>query len=655
MHFVNQIGLLFAALVVTTVAQATEVATIHSPDQQLAVLVDLDEQGQLSYQVQSGSDKVIEPSLLGITLNNTDFTKKLRLLAVKQQPTVNDSYQLFTGKQQFVDYQANSTVVSVTNQQHETLNVRFQVSNDGVAFRYELDGESSDTRVVMSEQTGFNFPSETVAWLQPKAQAQSGWMNTNPSYEEEYLQATALTTPAITNNGWVYPALFKHQEQYILISEAGGEDYYSGTNLTNNSQGQFKVRFPDQREVTSNGGYLPEHTLPLLSPWRLLVIGTLQTVTESTLGTDLARPNQLTNTDFVKPGIAAWSWGLLKDDFTTFPVQKQFIDYAADMHWQYVLIDADWDQKIGWEKMQQLAAYAKQKNVDLWVWYNSSGAWNNTVYSPKSALLTRADRIKHFAKLQAMGIKGIKVDFFPGDGSSVMAYYEAMLKDAAAHQLMVNFHGTTLPRGLQRTYPNLMTSEAVKGFEMISFFQAFADKEAQHAATLVFTRNVFDPMDFTPMVLGDIPNIERKTNNAFELALPILFTSGVQHLVTTPEQMTKVSEPVKAYLKSLPTLWDETRLLQGSPGKQVVMARRSRCNWYVAGINAQDKAITLDIDLSFSNFSSAQLLSAGKKLTQVEAQQLNSKLFSIKLNPNSGFVIITKGDNNNECTTSLAH
>ncbi|MEH6555065.1 glycoside hydrolase family 97 N-terminal domain-containing protein, partial [Pseudoalteromonas tetraodonis] len=234
MHFVNQIGLLFAALVITTVAQATEVATIHSPDQQLAVLVDLDEQGQLSYQVQSGSDKVIEPSLLGITLNNTDFTKKLRLLAVKQQPTVNDSYQLFTGKQQFVDYQANSTVVSVTNQQHETLNVRFQVSNDGVAFRYELDGESSDTRVVMSEQTGFNFPSETVAWLQPKAQAQSGWMNTNPSYEEEYLQATALTTPAITNNGWVYPALFKHQEQYILISEAGGEDYYSGTNLTNN-------------------------------------------------------------------------------------------------------------------------------------------------------------------------------------------------------------------------------------------------------------------------------------------------------------------------------------------------------------------------------------------------------------------------------------
>ncbi|CAM4009434.1 MULTISPECIES: glycoside hydrolase family 97 protein [Pseudoalteromonas] len=655
MRFVNRIGLLFAALVITTVAQATEIATIRSPDQQLTVLVDLDEQGQLSYQVRSRSDKVIEPSLLGITLNNTDFTKRLSLAAVLKQLTVNDSYELFTGKQQFVDYRANSLVVSVTNQQDQILNIRFQVSNDGVAFRYELAGETTDTRVVMSEQTGFNFPDKTLAWLQPKAEAQTGWMNTNPSYEEEYLQAAPVTTAAITNNGWVYPALFKHNEQYILVSEAGGPDYYSGTNLSNSSQGQFKVRFPDQREVITSGGYLPEHTLPLLSPWRILAIGSLKTITESTLGTDLARVNQLKNTDFIKPGIAAWSWGLLKDDFTTFPVQKQFIDYAADMHWQYVLIDADWDQKIGWDKIQQLATYAKQKNVDLWVWYNSSGAWNNTVYSPKSALLTHADRIKHFAKLQAMGIKGIKVDFFPGDGSSVMAYYEAILQDAAAHQLMVNFHGTTLPRGLQRTYPNLMTSEAVKGFEMISFFQAFADKEAQHAATLVFTRNVFDPMDFTPMVLGDIPTIERKTNNAFQLALPILFTSGVQHLVTTPEQMAKVSAPVKTYLQSLPTVWDETRLLQGSPGEHVVMARRRGCNWYIAGINAEDNTITLDIDLSFSHFSSAQLLSAGKKLTEVETQQLDSKQLSIKLNPNSGFVIITKGDNYNECTTSLAH
>lgn len=157
------------------------------------------------------------------------------------------------------------------------------------------------------------------------------------------------------------------------------------------------------------------------------------------------------------------------------------------------------------------------------------------------------------------------------------------------------------------------------------------------------------------MVLGDIPNIERITNNAFQLALPILFTSGVQHLVTIPEQMASVSTPVKTYLQSLPVAWDETRLLMGDPGKYAVIARRAGCNWYVAGINAQKKALPINLLLEFTHFNSAQLLTAGKKLKEVETQQLDSKQLSIKLNPNSGFVIITKGDKNNECTTSLAH
>ena len=654
-RFTYCLGLLVAAFILSPQAQARAVTQLSSPDSQITVSIDLDNQGQLSYKIVTGSEPILDTSPLGIMLDNTGFDKQLTLTSVSEKSTIHDTYKLFTGKQQRVDYQANSIVVSVSNKQGKTMNIRFQVSNDGVAFRYELPGKSKDTRMVLTEKTGFNFPKNTRAWLQPKADAQTGWMNTNPSYEEEYLQATLLNTAQKTKNGWVFPALFKQQNHYVLLSEAGGEHYYSGTNLTNNAKGQFSIRFPNSQEVITNGAYLPEHTLPLLSPWRILAIGSLQTVTQSTLGTDVARKNQLTNTDFIKPGIAAWSWGVLKDNYTTYPVQKQFIDYAAAMNWQYVLIDADWDQRIGWDKMQQLATYAKQKEVDLWVWYNSSGAWNNTPLTPKSALLNHDDRIKQFTKLAAMGIKGIKVDFFPGDGSSVMAYYEAILKDAGEHRLMVNFHGTTLPRGLQRTYPNLMTSEAVKGFEMISFSQEFAKKEAQHAATLVFTRNVFDPMDFTPMVLGDIPNIKRVTNNAFQLALPILFTSGVQHLVTTPKQMANVSTPVKTYLQSLPVAWDETRLLMGEPGQHAVIARRAGCNWYIAGINAQNKTLPINLSLEFTNFRSAQLLSAAKQLTQVKAKTLSSSMLSLQLKKNSGFVVITKGKKKNECTLSLAH
>src|SRR5690606_12375632 len=137
----------------------------------------------------------------------------------------------------------------------------------------------------------------------------------------------------------------------------------------------------------------------------------------------------------------------------------------------------EWDQKIGYEKMQELADYAAKKQVGLLVWYNSSGAWNKTEYSPKSKLLTHEQRQQEFARLQDMGIKVVKIDFFAGDGKSMMQYYVDILKDAAKHQLLVNFHGSTLPRGLQRTHPNFMTSEAVKGFEMISFFQPNADSE----------------------------------------------------------------------------------------------------------------------------------------------------------------------------------
>lgn len=183
------------------------------------------------------------------------------------------------------------------------------------------------------------------------------------------------------------------------------------------------------------------------------------------------------------------------------------------MHWDYTLIDADWDKKIGYEKLQELVNYAAQKNIGILVWYNSSGDWNQTPYSPKSQLITHELRVAEFARLQKIGVKGVKIDFFGGDGQSFMQYYLDILNDAAAHHLSVNFHGATLPRGWQRTYPNLMTMESIKGFEYTTFTQENQDVLAPHVVTALFTRNLFDPMDYTPMAFGDIPNIKRVTEN----------------------------------------------------------------------------------------------------------------------------------------------
>jgi hypothetical protein len=310
------------------------------------------------------------------------------------------------------------------------------------------------------------------------------------------------------------------------------------------------------------------------------------------------------------------------------------------MNWPYVLVDADWDRKIGYQRIAELAEYARGRGVGLLLWYNSSGAWNETVYSPKSRLLTREDRRAEFARLRSMGIRGVKVDFFPGDGASVMQYYRDILRDAADFELMVNFHGASLPRGLQRTFPNLMTVEAVKGLEFVTFEQANADREATHCAMLPFTRNLFDPMDFTPMTLGDIPNIERKTSNGFQLALPVLFLSGIQHLVTTPEQMRAVPDYVQDYLRRLPGQWDESRFVDGYPGRFVVIARRAGTRWYVAGINGSDKAMKLDLDLDFIEATSGTLIRDGSGPREFFRKDFVSSPKSLKLPSAAGFVMI---------------
>lgn len=164
---------------------------------------------------------------------------------------------------------------------------------------------------------------------------------------------------------------------------------------------------------------------------------------------------------------------------------------------------------------------------------------------------------------------------------------------------MVNCHGATLPRGRQRTYPNLVTMESIKGFEFVAFNQHNAEMQASHCAVIPFTRNVFDPMDFTPVCFSEVPNIQRRTTNSFELASSVLFTSGIQHYAEAPEGMAKVPAEVKQLLKDVPVTWDETKYINGYPAKYVVIARRKGSTWYVAGINGESAEKKLSVDLRF--------------------------------------------------------
>ena len=242
-----------------------------------------------------------------------------------------------------------------------------------------------------------------------------------------------------------------------------------------------------------------------------------------------------------------------------------------------------------------------------------------------------------------MGIKGIKVDFFGGDGQSMMSYYQDILEDAAQFELMVNCHGSTFPRGWHRTYPNLISMEGVRGFEYLTFDQYNADREANHCCVLPFTRNLFDPMDFTPMAFSEIPNIKRKTTNGFELALSVLFWSGIQHFAEIPEGMAKVPAEVKDFLRALPSAWEETRFVDGFPGKFVVLARRSRNCWYIAGINGEQNEKKLQLALPFlQQATTAIQISDGESNRSFATQLLTvapDKLFPITVQGNGGFVL----------------
>lgn len=612
--------------------------TVSSPDGKITVAFSL-RSGEPVYSVYKNDTLLLDTSQLGMVMRDEVFSKNLELVSTSEDKLVRDDFVMLQGKRRNVQYEANERKFLLENSSGKKMEIRFRVSNDGVAFRYAFTDQSEDEKQILNENTSFHFTENTTAFLQPMSIAKTGWSQVNPCYEEFYQKEIPIGMPSPIPAGWVYPALFHTGSHWLLITESGLRRNYCGTHLAAESpDGEYFVSFPDSLENFPGGGVNPTTTLPFETPWRIITIGSLKTIVESDLGVALADPSTDNDVTYVKPGYSSWSWALLKDDSTVFDVQKKFIDYAADMQWKYCLVDADWDRKIGYEKAKQLADYASEKNIGLLLWYNSAGSWNTTPYTPKDKLLTHESCEAEFSKLNEMGVRGVKIDFFGGDGQSMIAYYLDILEDAAKHKLLVNFHGATIPRGWHRTYPNLMNAEAVKGFEYVTFEQVNADEQPVHCTILPFTRNVFDPMDFTPLSLDTVPRINRKTSDAFELALTVIFNAGIQHFVETPAGMKKQPKFVADFLRALPTHWDDTKFVQGYPGKEVVMARVFNNQWYVAGVNAENKPKTFSLDLSFLPAGNYVVITdAGKSVVKKIISVEDKTIITVQLN--GGFVI----------------
>lgn len=616
---------------------------LFSPDKNLRIEATLNAAGSLTYSVKKDNNLVILPSKMGIN-GDVDFSSGLKIKSISKPVLQTETYSSPAEKRANRTFSANYAVVELVNKANKLLKVEFKATNEGVAFRYITKSEKP--LAIKSEQTTFKFATSARAWLHPHADAETGWCETQPSYEEQYEYDLPVGTAAPLKAGWSFPALFKTDANWVLITEAGLTPDYVGTRLAQQSpNGEYSIGFPQKGEMMRDED--PNYVISanITSPWRVIVVGSLATIVESQMVSDLSpAADKKADYSWVKPGISSWSWGVLHDDATVYPVQKQFIEYASEMKWDYCLIDADWDWKIGYDKIKELADYAKTKNVGVLLWYNSSGVWNSTKYTPKGALVEREARRKEFKRIHDMGIAGIKVDFWPGDGQSSIQYYYDLLKDAADFKLLVNFHGTTVPRGWSRTFPHLMSLESIRGFEFTTFEQKDTDMAPKHLTMMTFARNVVGPMDFTPVCFGEIRGKKRRTSNGMEIALSVLLQSGVQHFVEIPESMAKQPDFVKSYMQNVPRKWDDVKLIDGFPGKFVVMARRSGDKWYLAGISSQAETQKLTLDLSALKVGSkaVTLITDGdtnRSFIQKPATVINNKL-EVEIKPNGGFVVV---------------
>lgn len=587
----------------------------------------------VSYQEGKSKKELFSKAGLGLCTEQQRFADNLRLVSVSTPEAINESYEMVTGKRNLCTNNGVERIYHFENEHKQLLKIAFRAYNDGVVFRYLLDETDTDTAFVTEELTSYSIPEGMNRWMQQYVNDYEGFFPLATNGE-----STENRNPQL----WGYPALIEPQDSiFVLITEANIRPGNSGSRLYNGNQpDQYQVCTPDEKVVFNQS---------FISPWRVLIIGSLADIVESTLVTDVSEPCKVADTSWITPGASAWIYWAHNHGSKDFQLVKEYIDLAEKMHWPYNLIDWEWDVMENGGTIQEAIQYAQEKGIKPMLWYNSGTSWIGPgAPGPLDRLNSKENREEEYAQLQKMGVAGIKIDFFAVDGAKMMNYYIDLLEDAAKYELMINFHGTTIPRGWQRTYPHLMTVEAVYGAEWYNNRPILTDRAAAHNATLPFTRNVIGSMDYTPGTFSDSqhPHI---TSHGHELALPVVFESALQHMPDRPETYYALPDEVKAFLSELPTAWDDTKLLSGYPGIEVVIARRKGNVWYVGGLNGTNEAKALSFTLDFLTGSPEAMTlikdGADERSFSIDSNvQIgdNKQPISIECLPRGGFVAVIK-------------
>jgi alpha-glucosidase len=537
--------LLSLGLLALTPMEAGAQWTVTSPNGATSLSVSLNSStGALSYAVTQGGAPVIESSALGLSTSVGDFSSGLSFVG-RSNAVINESYSLPGRKKASYLNSANEALLRFTKGGQE-VDLVVRAYNDGIAYRYRVPGSGS--LLVYGESSAFNLLDTATGYAQ-------GYVS---SYEGYY--------PARGNfisGNFGMPLLATAGSRWVLLAESDLGGNAHAAQLAGGSGNNLRVTWPTATSVSTSRQFD--------SPWRLAIIGSLANIVESSLVENLSTPSRITDTSWIRPGRAGWSWraGGNQSDYNT---HVSFVDAASAMGWEYYLVDEGWQDS--W--VPSLVNYASSKNVGIWLWVH-----NHNVQ-------TEAQMRTLFSRWAGWGVRGVKVDFFDDDTQTTMQLYEKLAQVAAEYRLLLNFHGCTKPNGIGRKWPNVLSHEAVFGAEQ-------GELSAAHNLSLLFTRNAIGPMDYTP---GAFSNAGDKTTWAHQTALPVLFSSYIQHY--SDHGAVYRDSIARDFLRALPSTWDDTRLVEADPSRYATIARRRDTDWYVGTI-ASASARTAVIPLSFLN------------------------------------------------------
>ena len=641
--------LLFCTLALSCSLLSAQQATVTGPDKNLKVDISV-KSGKPFYSVTYKNNIILENSPLGFITDIGDFSNNISYVEQKSS-SINKTYVQDRIKHSVIKYNANELKITFCNADKHPFDVVFRVSNNDIAFRYEIPQHGERASIVMkSETTGFDFPENTTTFICPQSKPMVGWKRARPSYEEEYKPDEPISTPSQFGEGYTFPCLFHIGNNWALVSETGVRSKYCASHLSDASDnGLYTITFPNENEMNGLGSSTPGLALPGETPWRTITVGdNLKPIVETTVPFDVVEPLYEPSQKY-EFGRSTWSWIVWQDPSINYDDQIKFIDLAAQMGYEFTLIDGGWETNIGRKRMEELFKYAQSKGVGVFVWYNSNGYWNDAPQCAKQCMSNSIDRKREMKWLHECGVKGLKVDFFGGDKQQMMGLYEDILSDANDHGLMIIFHGCTIPRGWERMFPNYLGSEAVLASENLIFNQYYDDNEAYNATLHPFIRNTIGCMEFGGTVLNKYLNKTndggaiRRTTDVFQIATAVLFQNPIQNFAITPNNMYDAPSSMIEFMKDVPTTWDETRFIDGYPGKYCVLARRHNNKWYIAGVNALKEPLKLKLNLSMLDNGNECTYYYDNKNRQPQKEVLKIKDTSsvnVVIQPEGGIVIV---------------